>query len=64
MALGDRPLKHLGNQGSDRRALAPGKGHVGKERMAFEGFHDRDNAIVTPHPQVVTLGDVVGQHNS
>ena len=62
--LGDRPFEHLGNQGGDRRALASGQGHVGEERMAFEGFNDRNDAIVAPDAQVVALGDVVGQHNS
>jgi hypothetical protein len=37
---------------------------VGKERVAFEGFHDCDDAIVAANAQVVALGDVVGQYNS
>jgi hypothetical protein len=37
---------------------------VGKERVAFEGFHDRNNAIVAANPQVVALGNVVRQDDS
>jgi hypothetical protein len=64
MGLSDRSFEHLGDQGGDRRALASCQGHVGKERVAFEGFHDRDDAIVAANPQVVSLSNVVGQYDS
>jgi hypothetical protein len=32
---------------------------VGEERVSFEGFHDRDNAIVESDPQVIALSNIV-----
>ena len=57
-------LEHLGDQRGDRRALAARQGHVGKERVSFEGLNDCDDAIVAANPQVVALGDIVGQDNA
>jgi hypothetical protein len=58
--LTDWTFEHLGDQSCDWRALASGQGHVGKEWVTFEGFHDRDHAIVATHPQVIALSDIVG----
>ena len=62
--LGDRSFKHLGDQGGDRRALGPGQGHVGKERVTFESFDDCDDSVMAANAQVIALGDIVGQHDS
>jgi hypothetical protein len=37
---------------------------VSEERVALERFDYGDDAIVATDPQVVALGDVVGQDNS
>ena len=37
---------------------------MGEERVSLERFHHGDDAIVATDPQVVALGDVVGEHDS
>jgi hypothetical protein len=37
---------------------------MGKERMALQSFHDRDNSVMATDPQVVALGNIVGQDDS
>jgi hypothetical protein len=37
---------------------------VGKEWVALERFNDGDDSIVATDPQVIALGDVVGQDYS
>jgi hypothetical protein len=37
---------------------------VGKERVALERFDHGDDAIVASDPQVIALGDIVGQNDS
>jgi hypothetical protein len=36
---------------------------MGEERVALERFDHRYHAIVAPNPQVIALGNVVGQDN-
>jgi hypothetical protein len=36
---------------------------MGKERMALQGFDHRDNSIMATDPQVVSLGNIVGQND-
>ena len=63
-ALGNRAFEQLGDQGGDRRALAASQGDVGKERVALKRFNDGDHAIMAADPQVIALGDIVGQDYS
>jgi 3D (Asp-Asp-Asp) domain-containing protein len=37
---------------------------MGKEWMALQGFNHRDNSIMATDPQVIPLGDVMGQDDS
>jgi hypothetical protein len=37
---------------------------MGKEWMAFELFNDGNNTVMAAHPQVIALGDIVGENNS
>jgi hypothetical protein len=37
---------------------------MGKERMAFQGFNDGNDAIMASDSQVIALGDIVGQDYS
>lgn len=57
-------LEHLGDQCGNWRALRPGQGDVGKERMALEGFNDGDDSIMATDAQVIALGNVVGQDDA
>jgi hypothetical protein len=34
---------------------------MGKERMTFEGFNHCNHSVMPAHPQVIPLGDVMGQ---
>ena len=34
---------------------------MGKERMALQSFNYRDNSIMAANPEVVSLGNIVGQ---
>jgi hypothetical protein len=36
---------------------------MGKERVTFEGFDDRYDSIMATNPQVIALGNIVGQDN-
>ena len=54
-------LQHLGHQGGDRRALRPRQCHVREQGMALQLLDHGNDAVVATHPQVVALGDVVGQ---
>src|SRR6516165_7352775 len=57
-----RVLQHLGDQGGDLGALGADQGDVGEQRVALELLDHRDHAVVPADPQVVALGDVVGEH--
>jgi hypothetical protein len=57
-------LKKLSDQGGDLGALRAGQGYVSKERMSLERFDDGNDSIVAANPEVVALGDIVGQDNS
>jgi hypothetical protein len=67
--LRDRRWSHsdvaeqVGDEGGDGRALRPGQGHMGEERMPLQLLHDGHDAVVPADPQIVTLRDVVGQHH-
>jgi hypothetical protein len=37
---------------------------MGEEWMALQGFNDRDNSVMATDPQVVALGNIVGQDDS
>jgi hypothetical protein len=37
---------------------------MGKERVAFEGFDNGNDSIMATDPQVISLGDIVGQDHS
>ena len=47
----------------DRGSFRPDQRHMGEQRMPLELLDDRDHAVVQAHPQVVPLGNVVGQHD-
>jgi hypothetical protein len=34
---------------------------VCEERLSFEGFHNTGHTVVSTHPEVVTLGNIVGK---
>jgi hypothetical protein len=36
---------------------------MGKERMALERFHNSNNAIMAANPQVIPLGDIMGEYH-
>ena len=44
-------------------ALGAGQRDVGEQRVALELLDHRDDAVVPADPQVVALGDVVGEHD-
>jgi hypothetical protein len=56
-------LQHLGDQRGDRRALGAGQRDVREQRVALERLDHRGDAVVPADPQVVALGDVVGEHH-
>ena len=35
-----------------------------KERVALQRFNDRHNPVMATDPQVISLGNVMGQNNS
>jgi hypothetical protein len=37
---------------------------MGKERMTLQGFNNSHNSIMATDPEVVSLGDVMGQDDS
>jgi hypothetical protein len=57
-------LKQLSYQSCDLGPLASGQGDVGKEWMAFERLNHCNHTIMTAHPQVIPLGDVMGKDYS
>jgi hypothetical protein len=36
---------------------------MGKERMALERFHHCYDAIMAANPQIIPLGDIMGEHH-
>ena len=36
---------------------------MGKEGVTFEGFNHRNHPIMSAHPKVVPLGDVMGEYH-
>src|SRR3954451_5119788 len=63
-SAGAELLEHLGDQGRDRRTLAAQQRDVGEQRMPLELLDHRSHAVVPADPQVVALGDVVGEHDA
>ena len=62
MPLGSA-VEQLGDQCGDRAALGPGERDVGEQRVTLERLDHRDDAVVATDPEVVALGDVVGEHH-
>ncbi len=59
-----RAFQHFSHKSCDRRALASGQGDMGEERVALQSFDHGDNSIMATDPEVVSLGNIVGQDNS
>lgn len=57
-------LEHLRDQRGDGRPLGPGQRDVREQRVALQRLDDRRDAVVPSDPEVVPLGDVVGQHHA
>ena len=55
--------RRLGDERGDRAALAAGEGDVAEQRVAAQGVDHRGDAVVATDPEVVALGDVVGEHH-
>ena len=60
----DRLFQHFSDQSGDGRAFAAGQGDVSEERMAFQRFDHCNNSVMAADPQVIALGNIVGQDNS
>src|SRR3954471_1804453 len=56
-------LQQIGDHFGDRRSLGTGQRHVREYRVSLQRLDHGGDAVVPAHPQVVPLGDVVGQHD-
>src|ERR1700754_4189899 len=61
--LEDGALEHLRHQRRNRGPFGPVQRDVREQRVALEALHDGHHTVVTTHPQVVALRDVVGEHD-
>src|SRR3984957_15353086 len=57
-------LEEISDEGGDRGALGAREGHVREQRVPLELLDHRDHAVVPADPQVVSLRDVVREHDA
>src|SRR6478672_4856009 len=57
-------LEQVGHERGDGAALAAGERDVGEQRVPLERLDHRGDAVVAADPQVVALGDVVGEDDT
>src|SRR5688500_7139959 len=57
-------FQHLSHEGCDRRALRAMQGDMGEERVTLQLLDDSNHTVVPADPQVIPLGDVVGEDNA
>src|SRR5699024_364572 len=62
-AEGVELLEDIGDQGRDLRTLRACEGDVGEEIVALELLDDRGDAVMAADAQVVSLSDVMSEHD-
>ena len=55
--------EQFGHECRNRRAFGSRECHVREERVSLQLLHHRNDPVVTAHPQVVALGNVMGEHD-